>query len=40
MMRDGSGWALGGSEGRCVVEYRADVPVPPETPNLDVLFKV
>ncbi len=78
-MRDGIGWALGGSEGRCVVEYvfstrffvlyihlytprhrtkllhtlsclisspvhpcvryRQDVPVPPQTPTMDVLFK-
>jgi mRNA export factor len=39
IMRNGFGWCLGGSEGRCVVEYRADVPVPPSTPPLEILFK-
>jgi mRNA export factor len=39
MMRGGVGWVLGGSEGRCVVENRADVPVAPQTPPLESLFK-
>jgi mRNA export factor len=39
MMRGGAGWALGGSEGRCVLEHRHDFPVPPEFPKIEVLFK-
>ena len=39
MMRGGAGWALGASEGRCVVENRPDFPVPPEWPLLPALFK-
>jgi hypothetical protein len=38
MMRNGEGWALSGSEGRVVVENRADANVPADWPQLDVLF--
>jgi mRNA export factor len=38
MMRNGEGWALGSSEGRVVVENRADADVPADWPHLDTLF--
>ena len=38
MMRNGEGWTLGGTEGRAVVEYRADAAVPPCWPRLEKLF--
>lgn len=38
VMRSGEGWALGGTEGRGVVEYRADAAVPDDWPRLEQLI--